>query len=63
MPVNVPGFYLTKYCNTAKSRQNATTSSVAVSSSRKAGGVAIYHNIKASPISEWMERWVWDQHV
>ncbi|GFR28018.1 hypothetical protein TNCT_93001 [Trichonephila clavata] len=44
MPVNVPGFDLI-YFNTAKRRQIATTSSVAVSSasSRKAGAVAIYH--------------------
>ena len=47
MPMNVPGFHLRSYCNNAKNIQIATTSSVAVSSSssRKAGGVAIYCNI------------------
>ncbi|GFV80228.1 hypothetical protein TNCV_1477901 [Trichonephila clavipes] len=47
MPVNVPDFDLRSDCNSAKRRQIATTSLVAVSSSssRKAGGVAIYCNI------------------
>ncbi|GFX81928.1 uncharacterized protein TNCV_2571281 [Trichonephila clavipes] len=48
MPVNVPGCDLRSYCNTSKRRQIATTSSVAVSSSsRKAGGIAIYRNINS----------------
>ena len=48
MPVNVPGFDLRSYCKTAKNRQIATTSSVAIwsSSSRKTGGVSIYRNIR-----------------
>ncbi|GFR24915.1 hypothetical protein TNCT_263241 [Trichonephila clavata] len=33
LPVNVPGFNLISYCNTAKLRQTGTTSSVVVSSS------------------------------
>ncbi|GFR05770.1 hypothetical protein TNCT_251431 [Trichonephila clavata] len=48
MPVNVPGFDPRSYCNTAKHRQIATTSSVTVSSpssSRKTCGIAIYCNI------------------
>ncbi|GFV64293.1 transposable element Tc3 transposase [Trichonephila clavipes] len=47
MPANVPSFYLRSYCNTAKIRQIATTSSdvVTLSSSRKAGGIAIYRTI------------------
>ncbi|GFQ81496.1 hypothetical protein TNCT_54611 [Trichonephila clavata] len=46
MPVNGPAFDLRSYCNTAKRKQIATTSSVAVSSSssRKADRVAIYRN-------------------
>ncbi|GFQ86732.1 uncharacterized protein TNCT_365501 [Trichonephila clavata] len=50
MPMNVPGFDLRSYCNTAKLKQIASTSSVAVSSlpsSRKADGVAIYRNINS----------------
>ncbi|GFY25053.1 uncharacterized protein TNCV_2692441 [Trichonephila clavipes] len=49
MPVSVLGFYLRSYCNTAKRRQIATTSSVEISSSsnHKAGGVAIYRNINS----------------
>ncbi|GFV07719.1 uncharacterized protein TNCV_4942211 [Trichonephila clavipes] len=49
MPVNVPGFDMGSSYNTAKRRQIATSSSVAVSSSssRKAGGVAIYRNINS----------------
>ncbi|GFR23892.1 hypothetical protein TNCT_359221 [Trichonephila clavata] len=41
MTVNVPGFDLRSYCNTAKRRQIATTSSLVLSSSssRKAVGV------------------------
>lgn len=48
-PVQVPGFDLRSYRNTAKRRQIATTSSAAVSSSssRIAGGVAIYRNINS----------------
>ncbi|GFV98824.1 hypothetical protein TNCV_2913411 [Trichonephila clavipes] len=46
MPVNVPGFDLRSSYNTAKRRQIATTSSVAVSlsSSRKTSRIAIYRN-------------------
>ncbi|GFS97369.1 uncharacterized protein TNCV_1825131 [Trichonephila clavipes] len=49
MPVNVPGFDLRSYCNTAKCRQIATTLLVAISSSsnRYSGGVAIYCNINS----------------
>ncbi|GFS69406.1 hypothetical protein TNCV_4012031 [Trichonephila clavipes] len=44
MPVNVPGSDLKSYCNTAKRRPIATTSSVVLSSSssHKAAGVTIY---------------------
>ncbi|GFT66814.1 hypothetical protein TNCV_86991 [Trichonephila clavipes] len=47
MSVNLSGFDLRSYCNIAKRRQIATTSSVAVSSLSicKAVGVTIYHSI------------------
>ncbi|GFU91499.1 uncharacterized protein TNCV_2542671 [Trichonephila clavipes] len=49
MPVNVPGFDLRSFYNTTKRRPIATASSVVVAllSSRKAGGVAIYRNINS----------------
>ncbi|GFW66554.1 helitron_like_N domain-containing protein [Trichonephila clavipes] len=49
LSVDVLDFDLRLYCNTGKRRQIATTSSIAVSlsSSHKAGGVAIYRHINS----------------